>query len=154
MVLYSKLLLFWAYLHLWKWKKPLQERRLRREVDQVTPTVRLSKPDSEDADRTALMLAGFIVILAVLGSVKSTDKGTGAPKFAEYLLYLFLSKRDREHLIGDLSEEYMEVRAKFGRRAANVWYYKQVVTSIWPLSRKAVRWGLVAWVGEWVRRHM
>jgi hypothetical protein len=53
---------------------------------------------------------------------------------------LFLSKKDRAHLIGDLAEKYSQLRGKFSRRATDIWYYKQVITSIGPLLGKAVRW--------------
>lgn len=60
------------------------------------------------------------------------------PKFAEYLLYLFLTKSERINLIGDLSEEYLEVSAKFGHRQANLWFYKQVCDSLKPLIWRSV----------------
>lgn len=151
---YSKLLLIWAYLHLWEWRRRFFAKMLHGESQQVMLGGNKSKPDTEDAKRTAAVIVGLIILFAAIGTMMPSNKGTGVPKFGEYLLYLFLSKSDREYLIGDLAEEYLEVRSKFGRRAANIWYYKQVITSLWPLSKKAVRWGLIAWVGEWVRRHM
>src|SRR5215208_8126888 len=51
---------------------------------------------------------------------------TRPPKFAEYLLYFFLSKSERVYLIGDLNEEYTQVLAKFGNKKAKYWFYKQV----------------------------
>jgi len=29
-----------------------------------------------------------------------------------------------------------------------------VAASAWPMVRKAVRWGLLAWVEEWIRRRV
>jgi hypothetical protein len=56
------------------------------------------------------------------------------PKFADYLLYFFLSKHDRENIPGDLAEEYETIiLPDFGLRAAKVWYWKQVICSIWPI---------------------
>lgn len=55
------------------------------------------------------------------------------PKFAEYLLYLFLTKSERVHLVGDLTEEYADVIEKFGPKKANVWCYTQVYQSLKPL---------------------
>lgn len=75
------------------------------------------------------------------------------PKSAEFLAYLFLPKSDREVLLGDLTEEYRSVVAKFGQRRAQFYFYKQVVWSIWPLARKAfIKWGLFGWVMELIRR--
>jgi hypothetical protein len=75
------------------------------------------------------------------------------PKSAEYLAYLVLPKYDREILLGDLTEEYPSVVAKFGQREAQFYFYKQVVWSIWPLARKAfIKWGLFGWLVELIRR--
>ena len=77
------------------------------------------------------------------------------PRLAEYTLFLFLSGRDRINMIGDLEEEYRYLEVKFGRRAARIWYFKQVITSIGPQLRRAVfRWVSIAWIEEWVRRHL
>lgn len=116
--------------------------------------VETSQPDSEDTERAALTVLGLIIAFAVSGKVIRISKGAGTPKFGESLLYLFLSKRDQEYLIGDLAEEYLEIQSKLGRKAANIWYYRQVSSSIWPLSKKAIRWRLLARFGDWVRRLM
>jgi hypothetical protein len=55
------------------------------------------------------------------------------PKPAEYLLYLFLSKDNREAILGDLEEEFHEVEAKFGMNKARIYYWVQVIKSIYPL---------------------
>ena len=75
------------------------------------------------------------------------------PRSAEYIAYLFLSRTERETLLGDLAEEYPVVVARFGLRGAKIYFYKQVLTSIWPLVRKAViKWGAFGWVVELIRR--
>lgn len=80
---------------------------------------------------------------------------SGPPKFGEYLIFMFLSKQDRINLIGDLEEEYRESQERFGRRPAIFWYYKQVFASIGPvLWKQLVKWGVLAWIGEWIRRHI
>lgn len=71
------------------------------------------------------------VVLAAVSIPK--EKLTRPPKFAEYLLYLFLTRRERVHLIGDLTEEYVEVLHKFGVRKAKFWFYQQVFYSLQPL---------------------
>ena len=56
------------------------------------------------------------------------------PKWGEYLLYFFLPKKDREHIPGDLAEEYNTILVpKFGLASARRWYWKQVFTSVWPV---------------------
>lgn len=82
----------------------------------------------------------------------SKAKASSPPLFGERLLLLVLSKEERVNIPGDLEEEYRGIAAKQGARYAKLWYYKQVVASGWPLIRKAVRWGVIAWVGERIRR--
>jgi hypothetical protein len=60
------------------------------------------------------------------------------PRLGEYLLYFFLTKRERVHLIGDLTEEYQEVFSAFGHRSATRWFYKQVFDSLWPLTYRSL----------------
>lgn len=82
-------------------------------------------------------------------------KSNGPPRLGEYALFFFLSKKDRINIPGDLEEEYREIEATFGTRAARIWYYKQVITSVGPLFRKGcLRWISIAWVEERVRRHL
>jgi hypothetical protein len=76
------------------------------------------------------------------------------PNTAEYLLYLLLPRKDRESIIGDLYEEYPLVVKKFGVKKAKLWVYRQVLCSAWPLIQKATKWGLFAWIGEWIRRRI
>ncbi len=68
------------------------------------------------------------------------------PKSAEFLLYLLLSHEDREALPGDLEEEYRTaILPKFGARRAVLWYWCQVVRSIWPVISGTVS-KLVWWL--------
>jgi hypothetical protein len=77
---------------------------------------------------------------------------TESPRLGERLLLLILSKEDRVNIPGDLEEEFAEIATKHGARYAKLWYYKQVAGSAWPMIRKAVGWGLLASIGEWIRR--
>jgi hypothetical protein len=101
-----------------------------------------------------LLTALLLGISKHLGTRKDTTPEITPPPLGEFALYMLLSKEDREYLIGDLEEEFIEVQAKFGSKKASVWYYKQVMTSIWPLMRKGIRVGLLAWIGEWIRRRI
>jgi len=61
-------------------------------------------------------------------------KPAAPPKTAEYLLYLLLSREDREAMPGDLEEEYWTViLPKFGSRRAKFWYCCQVARSVGPI---------------------
>ena len=78
------------------------------------------------------------------------------PHTGEYIICLLLPKKSREELLGDLAEEYQQVLAKFGQRPAELWFYKQVLTSLWPLlqtvGRTLTRWGLIGLLEELIRR--
>jgi len=69
---------------------------------------------------------------------KAISCNSRAPFHAEYLLHLLLAKQEREALIGDLLEEYKQILHHFGKRYADVWFYKQVAFSIWPFVRRIV----------------
>ncbi|MGY6277843.1 permease prefix domain 2-containing transporter [Methylomonas sp. MgM2] len=55
------------------------------------------------------------------------------PSWAQYLLYLFIPRKNREALLGDLEEDYREVYRKFGKNKAIFFYWSQALRSIWPL---------------------
>jgi hypothetical protein len=75
------------------------------------------------------------------------------PLKAEYLLFLFLGKEERDIVIGDLVECYSRVVRKFGKRRGDWWFYKQVAGSLWPLFRRAVlKIGALVWIGRVLRR--
>jgi len=96
-------------------------------------------------------LAQYIPV--ILDELPAMEQDSEPPQIGEYLLYLFVSKIEREVIFGDLTEEYPTLVAKFGQKWAQVYFYKQVVWSIWPLFRKAIiKWGLFGWVVEFIRR--
>jgi len=75
------------------------------------------------------------------------------PFNAEYLLYLLLRREDRNIVIGDLVEGYGHVLRRFDRRRADIWFYKQVGGSLFPLLRRALlRIGALVWLGRILRR--
>ncbi|HEX8774911.1 MAG TPA: hypothetical protein VF735_15160 [Pyrinomonadaceae bacterium] len=60
----------------------------------------------------------------------------------------YLSGPDKEYIIGDLLEEYNQFPSRI---KANLWLYKQVITSIFPLVYKTIKSHLVARFGERIR---
>jgi hypothetical protein len=86
--------------------------------------------------------------------LEPSPKATTPPQFGERILLFILTKDERVNIPGDLAEEFAEIAAKHGARFAKVWYYKQVVASAWPMIRKGVRWGVWAWIGEWLRQRI
>lgn len=92
-------------------------------------------------------------LVDALNAIQEGAKASPPPQLGERMLLLILrTKEERANIPGDLEEEFAQIAAKHGARFANVWYYKQVAASTWPLVRKAVRWGLLASIGEWIRR--
>ena len=61
------------------------------------------------------------------------------PRFAIYLAYLFLPKRYREIVLGDMIEQYPALRARLGRFRACARIYKQVFFSTLPLVKESIR---------------
>jgi hypothetical protein len=57
------------------------------------------------------------------------------PGNLELILYLF----DCDPLVGDLEERYRKLVKRLGKNRADLWYTKQVLTSIWPLLRGSMR---------------
>jgi hypothetical protein len=79
-----------------------------------------------------------------------TVQRTDVPRTAEYLLYLFLAKDDREAMPGDLEQEFrVTILPKFGRWRAVVWYWKQALWSIRAIVVfRLLRIGIIAWAIE------
>ena len=51
----------------------------------------------------------------------------------------FMSKAQRDDVLGDLEEEFLTDKLPvLGPRAARLWYWSQIVKSIWPLVRAAL----------------
>jgi hypothetical protein len=98
-----------------------------------------------------VFLAG---LLGLLNSRKRSALSPARPPFnAEYLLYLFLGKEEREAVIGDLIEGYGKVLERFNKGRADIWFYKQVAGSVLPLLRQAIlRIGALVWLGRILRR--
>lgn len=101
-----------------------------------------------------VVIAEQPVLLKEEATVSEAQDKQRPPQFAEYLLYLLLSKKEREHLIGDLEEDYLLVYTKFGQQQARFFYYCQVIRSLGPLFLRAfkrvVTWSVLQWIGNLV----
>jgi hypothetical protein len=69
-----------------------------------------------------------------------TPQPTRPPRSAQFVL-LLIPKRNREHLVGDLEEEFHTVvLPQHGRFLARCWYFEQVMLAIgfhlWPTIKK------------------
>jgi hypothetical protein len=84
--------------------------------------------------------------------VSAGELTAGPPKTAKFIL-LLVPKRYREHLVGDLEEEYLTiVLPEYGSQKARFWYWLQVVFSIAPIVWSRLK-GIVgaAWLWKRVR---
>jgi hypothetical protein len=75
------------------------------------------------------------------------------PRFAEWLLRLVLSGRDRDTISGDLLEEYRDaVVPARGSAGARWWYRRQVASVIWRSARAPIAIGGVLGLilGAWI----
>lgn len=59
------------------------------------------------------------------------------PKTAEWLLLCFLAEKDRDCISGDLAEAFeIKIQSGYGSTKAKLWYWKQVLLSIYSLFVK------------------
>lgn len=99
-----------------------------------------------------ISILGCIVLLGIDLRIANLRPSS----LATYLLYLLLSKQDRETIPGDLEEEFTKfILPKFGAHRAWLWYWVQTVLAI-GLRNPLCRWffiggGLVK-LGEWITR--
>jgi hypothetical protein len=93
-------------------------------------------------DGTVLILCDADFVRYTLAESRSYHRITVAPSRVTSqepprvgkLLLLLIPKKNREHLLGDLEEEYQTVvLPKYGLRAARRWYWWHVCISIGPL---------------------
>jgi transcriptional regulator with XRE-family HTH domain len=62
-----------------------------------------------------------------------TSRNTAPPIAGCYLLDLVLPRKHRENLVGDIEEDYRaNILPRYGRTAASIWFWKQVVIEIVP----------------------
>jgi len=79
-----------------------------------------------------------------------TDHIVMRPKFAEFILRLFISAEHQKHLVGDLAEEYStQMMPAFGKFWSNIWYLSQAFRTILPIIwRAAYRTVALRWLWE------
>jgi len=71
-----------------------------------------------------------------------TTETPRSPRVARFVLFL-IPKKNREHLIGDLEEEYRTlIMPEYGRRWARIWYRGQVIQAVgfyvWPFVKRVL----------------
>jgi len=71
-------------------------------------------------------------------SIEHSAASETPPQFAKYLIYLLIPRNNREAILGDLEEDFHEVKREFGLRKAKFHYRVQVLRSIWPMIKGIV----------------
>jgi len=109
-------------------------------TDSATDIIRALKSWNDQRSIKAVVRKGFRKILA--GEL-SDDR---PPRVAQFAL-LLIPKKNREHLIGDLEEEYRTIALpEFGRFWARLWYWEQTGLAlgfyVWPFVKRIL--GLAA----------
>ena len=74
---------------------------------------------------------------------------TGPPRTARLMVRWMMYYKDQEPLLGDLNERYEDVRAEDGKRAANIFYFSQVIMSIFAQVKRVSFFVLI---GAWIKR--
>jgi len=64
-------------------------------------------------------------------SIKESE--SRLPQFGERMFLLLFPKHLSESMLGDLSEEYAVKSARLGSRRARIWFYKELMFSIYHL---------------------
>jgi len=85
---------------------------------------------------------------SIVTRIKSGDFASNSepPSSAKFIL-LLIPRNYREHLVGDLEEEYTTIVVpEYGLRKARLWYWVQVLCSLLPLLWAQIRrmLGLIA----------
>jgi hypothetical protein len=95
-------------------------RSRRREMREMTALMHPVEP-AKVLDWFSVTVLRIFTFLFAIFRVWQQPKQKGLPAFAQIFL-LFLSRRNREHIIGDLEEEYRTSQKRFPR----CWYWGQV----------------------------
>jgi hypothetical protein len=86
----------------------------------------------------------FVRRVKILHAMKlwraAVEQQDAPPRFARFV-FLLIPKRNREHLVGDLEEEFnIVVLPQYGSFLARCWYFEQVMLAVgfylWPTIKK------------------
>lgn len=105
-----------------------------RKIDELE---RLRK-DREISLKTNLASIRFKLKVIRHRSPKYSVASETPPQFAKYLIYLLIPRNNREAILGDLEEDFHEVKREFGLRKAKFHYRVEVLRSIWPMIKGVV----------------
>lgn len=88
-----------------------------------------------------LRVSGKRVSIPLLRKLSVNDpRKTAVPEWAEYLLFIIVDRKHAASIAGDLEEDYrVNILPRFGRRKANLWYWRQVIALVPPSVWAALR---------------
>lgn len=85
-------------------------------------------PSSESSPR--VLTESVVATILVSDNRLDPFKKSSPPRVAQFAL-LLIPKRNREHLIGDMEEEYRTIALpQYGRFWARFWYWEQTVIAV------------------------
>jgi len=122
----------------------LYARFLNFDVKAVTRALRQSNATAE------LLKDSFSGAINYNHSKSSANNGTATrlPRLGKLLLHYFLSEEERDAFLGDVEEKYSDIEAKFGTRAAEIFLYKEIITSMSPLVARFIARIILAMLDE------
>lgn len=114
----------------------------------------LTRIEKVQADNQYIEFSELVSLMQNLAVQRvASDLLPKPPVNATYMLFLLLGRVEREVVIGDLVEEYAQIIERFGKFRADIWFYRQVIGSLWPLLRRAIlKIGALVWLGRALRR--
>ncbi|MFC1554976.1 ABC transporter permease [candidate division KSB1 bacterium] len=71
------------------------------------------------------------------------DNSINPPVFAEWLLSCMVRWDEKEFILGDLKEFYIEICRSSGRSRANLWYMNQIIKSFYHFLLDSIYWSSV-----------
>jgi hypothetical protein len=121
-----------------------QLKQLKAEFEARSPggnhDIVLSSVDPASGKQIQIMLEvkenAVIAQSIVHGSVRVETQADVIPATGEWLLAWFMDKARRDEVLGDIKEEFLTDKlAALGQRSAKLWYWTQIMKSIWPFLR-------------------
>ena len=112
---------------------------------------------TRDVVQWMLILSALYCVVVMIAKLTKFTPKVISKSYAEFLLYLVLSKEDREPIPGDLDEEFTtSILPKFGASRACLWYWLQVIRTV-AYRNVIFRWLLIGGgifkIGHWITRN-
>ncbi len=82
----------------------------------------------------------LVVLLIILHNKRNNYRSHKPPRNARFLVMLLRPWKDSTAFLGDLEEGFHAIArdADQGLRRAHIWYWKEVLLSLWPILRRLI----------------